>query len=668
MDARSSSARPSVLPTVPGLLAALGPAAAGDPVDWLMGDHWAELDLGRSSRLSLLRRAERDLRELDGRGGGSRGGRAARPRSSTALLRRRPEAMVKLVRSGGTATLRGLRDQMSYLSKGGTVELEASERYFGAVLDGDLLAETISAWNGSASHDVKADRTSHFVVSFPIGTDGIAAYRAGRSWAEAMFDLGTYGDVYDYVTAFHTDTPHPHMHVVVSRRGIEYGSWLKVSRRGPIDYDELRFVQVEVSAQEGIELQATPRFARARHDRPVADERQRIAIRTGVEVTPHEWNPFGVARKAIQSLVHARTVRADADVVRDADRALASALDAVAAVLRADGGGQGHTERGIAPGCGLAPEHIERAEEIVMSKRDELVRNIDRVDEELATVPDGAARVPLEREASKLKARAADLLPGRKELRDWRATADGEAYRGLPSARSDGGGDREREVRERVARNAERIATEAGFDGKAIAERYATDTVPSRALADRWRRNEIEMFKRSRPIGFADNPERLEEAATDAYTSVHRRIASQFTAARNELAELARKREATRQEAQRREYQWAEEGTARNDAAFARTVRDVLSAREVERLERGERSALASITGDDGERGRIARRFLEHETRTAEGQRREQLREAVGRLDRLDEPERQRQQRQGREGSERERTRGRGRDDRGLDL
>ena len=668
-----SPSRSSSLQTVPGLLAALGSAASGDPVDWLMGEHWAELDLGRSSRLSLLRRAERDLRELDGRGGRSGGGRAARPRSSTVLLRRRPEAMVKLVRSGGTATLRGLRDQMSYLSKGGTVELEASERYFGAVLNDDLLAETISAWNVSASTNAKADRTSHFVVSFPIGTNEVAAYRAGRAWAEAMFDRGTYGDVYDYVTAFHTDTPHPHMHVVVSRRGLEHGAWLKVSRRGPIDYDELRLVQVEVATSEGIELQAMPRFARARYDRPVADERQRIAIRTGVEIATREWNPFGVARKAVQSLVHARTVQADADIVRDADRALAGALDAVAADLRVGGGGQGDPERKSAPGYGLAPEHIERAEDIVMSKRDELVRNIDRVDEELATIPDGAARAPLEREASKLKARAADLLPGREELRDWRMAADGETYRGLPTSRGDRGGDREREIRERTTRDAERIATDAGFSGKVIMERYASDTVPSRALVDRWRRDEIEAFRRSRPISFAENPERLEEAATDAYTSVHRRIASQFTVARNELAELERNRARVREQAARGELHRTNLDVAR---AFTDVVRSVLSDREVGLLERGDPTGMASVSNDESERRALARAYVDAEARTAPEARREALQRAIQRIDQLDEAlrrspsgveetERDRLE----EGRGRDRSRpGRDRSTRGLDL
>ena len=579
--------------------------------------------------------------------------------------------MVKLVRSGGTTNLRGMRDQMNYLSKGGTVELEASERYFGAVLDDDLLADTLSAWNGSASTNAKADRTTHFVVSFPIGTDEVVAYRAGRAWAEAMFDRGTYGDVYDYVTAFHTDTPHPHMHVVVSRRGLEHGSWLKVSRRGPIDYDELRLVQVEVAAREGIELQATPRFARAVHDRPVADERQRIAIRTGIKAKPREWNPFGVARKAVQSLVHARTVQADTDIVRDSDRALAGVLSGVAADLRAGRGGQGHD---ASLEHVLTTEHIERAEEIIMSKRDELVRNIDRVDEELATIEDGAVRAPLEREASKLKARAADLLPGREELRDWRASAGGAAYRGLPSiasgrASDGGGGDRERKIRERASEETERIATDAGFDGKAIAGRYVGDTVPSRALVDRWRRDEIEAFRRSRPIGFADNPERLEEAATDTYTSVHRQIASQFTAARNELAELERRRAEVREQAAKGELHRTSVDEVR---AFTASVRSVLSDREVRLLERGDPNGMAPLSSDYGERRSLARTFLDAEARTAPENRREALQRAVERIDQLNDvhgrspsdAERDRPEGERRLG----RGRGRDRSDRGLDL
>ena len=302
---------------------------------------------------------------------------------------------------------------------------------------GSLLDDTLTSWSRAASRDAKADLTSHFVVSFPAGTDELSAYRAGRAWAEAMFDHGTYGDVWDHYTAFHTDTAHPHMHVVVSRRGVEHGTWLKVSRRGPIDYDELRFVQVEVAAREGIELQATSRFARALHARPVADERQRIDLRLGerTDENPIERisNPYLVALHATQTLVQARSVQADADIVRDADRALAGALDGVADDLRAGRGGRGS---GLASERLFTAEHIERSEELVMTKRDELARNMDRVDAELATIPDGAARAPLEREASKLKGRAAELLPGRTELRDWRFDGEAVAYRGARYGRT----------------------------------------------------------------------------------------------------------------------------------------------------------------------------------------------------------------------------------------
>ena len=616
------------------LLQALDASPTADPVDWLMGDPWAELDLGRTSRLSLLKRAERDLKELDGRGGvPGRGGGAARPRVSTIMLARKPEAMVKLVRSGGTTDARGMGGQAGYLQKAGAVELEASERHFGATLSGSLLEETLADWSKTASKDAKADRTTHFVVSFPIGTDETAAYRAGRAWAEAMFDEGTYGDVWDYYTAFHTDTAHPHMHVVVSRRGVEHGTWLKISRRGAIDYDELRFVQVEVAQREGIFLQATPRFARAIHERPVADERQRIAARSADTAERSAPNGYATARTALQALVHARSVQADADIVRDADRSLAGALDAVAADLRAGRSGQDR------PASIPVNEATKRAEEIVMSKRDELERNLDRVDAELATIPDPSARAPLEREASRLKARAADVLPSRTELRDWRADGETDAYRGLAGSEGRYEGDRERDIRGRARIESEMIASNAGFDGAAVADRYAGEGA-SPALAERWRRDEIEMFKRSRPIGFASNPERVEEAANEAYTSVHRRIASQFTAARNELAELQQKRDGLRREAQRREHQRSaarDAGAGEDDANFARSVRDVLSSREIESLERGDAGGLASVTPNAMEQAVLARRFVEQERRTAEGERREHLQRAAVLLEQSEE-------------------------------
>lgn len=633
----TSADRTRFVPTVRELLGQVGSSAV-DPIDWLMGEHWAELDLGRTSRLSLLRRAEHDLAELDGRGGGSgRNGGVSRSRASLAALTRYPEAMVKLVRSGGTTDVRGMRGQLNYLAKDGTVDIEASERFSGAVLSGSLLDDVLSDWSQAASRNATADLTSHFVVSFPIGTDELRAYRAARAWAEAMFDAGTYGDTFDYYTAFHTDTLHPHMHVVVSRRGLDHGSWLKISKRGPIDYDELRHVQVEMAAREGILLQATPRHARALYERPPSDERQRIQLRTGTTPPDHVPTAYDIAASATQTLVQARSVQADADLIRTRDRAVAAVLDAVAADLRSGDGLYGHrtgTRRTF------EPDNIQRAMEAIMSNRDELARNIERVDAELDAIPDRSERAPLEREASRLKGRAADLLPGRVELRDWRCGGDAPAYRGFDTDEPKGG--REREIHDRTTREAERIANEAGFDGKVIASRYAGEGA-SRALAERWGRDEVDTFRNSRPIGFASNPERLEEAANDAYTSVHRQIASLFTAARNELAELDRKRATLRERAS--EHSGRNVGRRSDgDDGFAHTVREVLSADEVRQLERGDAGGLSSVSENADERRSIAKRFLETEARMATETRREALQRAAERIDEMDQPKRSRNQ------------------------
>ena len=103
-----------------------------------------------------------------------------------------------------------------------------------------------------------------------------------------MFGSGTYGgDSYDYYTAFHTDRAHPHMHVVVYRRGLENGEWLKVSERSDMNYDAMRSVLVDVAGREGIDLEATPRLARGLHDRPVPDAEYRRAGEQGrVPVAP----------------------------------------------------------------------------------------------------------------------------------------------------------------------------------------------------------------------------------------------------------------------------------------------------------------------------------------------------------------------------------------------
>ena len=193
--------------TVPELLrrGAMAPAHVS-AVDAVMGEDWAHLELGRGSSV----RPPAD----EGRRTGSR-----RRAAVGGVLSPNPQALVKLIGTGGTASSRGLKAQMDYLSRQGDVPLRSSESTFGAELGPADAEQLPAAWGLPDTDRGGADRTSHFVVSFPQGTNPEAAERAGRAWAVALFDSGAYGDRWDYYTAFHKDTAYPHIHVVVGRRG-----------------------------------------------------------------------------------------------------------------------------------------------------------------------------------------------------------------------------------------------------------------------------------------------------------------------------------------------------------------------------------------------------------------------------------------------------------------
>ena len=260
----------SVAPSVPELLrrGALAPAHVS-AVDAVMGEDWAHLELGRGSAARSA--LDEGRRTGAAAAGGDRRGAGAEPAGAGEADRH----------GRGRRTRRGLKAQMSYLSRQGDVPLVSSESTFGTELGAADAEQLAAAWGLPEADRGGADRTSHFVVSFPQGTDPEAAERAGRAWAAALFDSGAHGDRWDYYTAFHTDTAYPHIHVVVGRRGLDEGQWLRVSSRGAITFDRLREVQVEVAAREGIALTGTSRLSRGVHDRPVPDAEYRRARAEG---------------------------------------------------------------------------------------------------------------------------------------------------------------------------------------------------------------------------------------------------------------------------------------------------------------------------------------------------------------------------------------------------
>jgi len=111
--------------------------------------------------------------------------------------------------------------------------------------------------------------TTHLIASFPAGTDPKLAHAASRAWTEELFGSGLYGGKYDYVTAFHTDTDHPHMHVMVNRRALDSHGWLKISNRPEnINWQFMRDLLRDISAEFGIVLNSSTRKERQIFERP----------------------------------------------------------------------------------------------------------------------------------------------------------------------------------------------------------------------------------------------------------------------------------------------------------------------------------------------------------------------------------------------------------------
>ena len=461
-------------------LLAQGRAAAPtvSALDAVMGKDWAIVEAGRAGRPPVLRAGiaaahRRDVARHPG--GGMAGGR--------------PQAVVKMIRQGGASDLRGMRAQMAYLSRQGTEPLQRSERYMGLEIDAEQAALLEAAWRMPAEgREGEADRTTHFIVSFPEGTDTGAAERAGRAWAEELFGSGQYcGDSFDYYTAFHTDRAHPHMHVVVHRRGLENGAWLKVSLRSDIHYDRMRTVLVEVAGREGIALEATPRLARGVHERAIPNAEYR---RAGTERRPPirpEHTPETALRAAAGLIHHARAAEVAARALAPTDPAQAERLRAAGLEL-----GEG---RELTPTVWGLPEPAPRTglPARITEAHNEILANIRGAERDVLGDVDPVARVRLMRDVAELKAETCPVMGAQgRFLQPYTVADDSGRYDGLAGTGRDTGL-WEKMTNKRMAV----IAKCYGVDGAATAERFSGD-VPSQGLAQDFRTSELLERKASR--------------------------------------------------------------------------------------------------------------------------------------------------------------------------
>lgn len=188
-----------------------------------------------------------------------------------------PQALVRMVPHGGTCTAEQLDTQMTYFTQKGKVKVQRSQRYQGITLQPEDFEEFARSWamqtgihqEDKEPDDGKRDLTTHMFVSFPAGTDPERAHAAGRAWVEHVFGSGENGDSFDYLTAFHTNRPHPHLHIILNRRSYE-GNWLKISANHPqFGYQLLRGSFVDIAHEHGLHFEATTRAERGILERPI---------------------------------------------------------------------------------------------------------------------------------------------------------------------------------------------------------------------------------------------------------------------------------------------------------------------------------------------------------------------------------------------------------------
>lgn len=106
-------------------------------------------------------------------------------------------------------------------------------------------------WRASA-------QTSHFVTSFPLGTDPEAVTKIVDGVCNEVFNSGD--RTFEYIAGVHMDAHHPHAHVIVNRLGSDR-SLLLMRRRLDYDYAAIKEVIVAHGEQHGVNLQSTGRVA-----------------------------------------------------------------------------------------------------------------------------------------------------------------------------------------------------------------------------------------------------------------------------------------------------------------------------------------------------------------------------------------------------------------------
>jgi len=160
-----------------------------------------------------------------------------------------PQAIVKVTGFGRGA--RGVKDAMAYISREGEFPFEKDS---GELIQGlDEQRELVNEWSIDFKGPRRSRDSAQIVFSMPPGSSVESLKAAVRATGAKAFPDN------EWVFGIHTDTKHPHAHMVVKMRGMENGKKLRLRKA---DLYELRTIFAEAAREQGVQLAASPRAAR----------------------------------------------------------------------------------------------------------------------------------------------------------------------------------------------------------------------------------------------------------------------------------------------------------------------------------------------------------------------------------------------------------------------
>lgn len=200
-----------------------------------------------------------------------------------------PQAVFKIIRSGGCYNKADLKAQMNYVLGKSDHIIDPSYRHDGGKeLTGRQVSLLANDWSKDWRGKIENGNSMHLMMSFPKGTDIEKVQAITRGVCDELIGQG-YGR-WNYIAGIHTDKDHPHAHVIVDRRNDD-NELFYLAKGGELSYDRFKDAMVEWGRASGVEMINTSRFSRGITEEALSSIDLRKSVRG--ELIEHGKSPYG---------------------------------------------------------------------------------------------------------------------------------------------------------------------------------------------------------------------------------------------------------------------------------------------------------------------------------------------------------------------------------------